>query len=260
MTTLLYQEWLLDWDQKLQGEGRKILLLQDNFSDHIIPNNLTNIQVKNFEPNLTAHIQPNNQGIISSFKAHYHAKFIQCAVDLYEVNVTPSNIYNINQLEVMWLAQDAWNNVDTTTIQNCWQKANILPDILSSPPLRPALPISSLFHPTDTANDQNNPAAHAEMLVEAALNNLNPTGVLWHSNWMDITELLNSTISVSKSGLGLPERLATELDHNQLGPDCGCQLLPLATSAVTGCQFCKCVWNQLQTSCDWSFSNRLRIE
>ena len=41
---------------------------------------LTNILVVNFEPNLTAHIQPNDQGIICCFKAHYRAGFIRCAI------------------------------------------------------------------------------------------------------------------------------------------------------------------------------------
>ena len=43
MTAMLYQEWLLDWDQKLQDEGRNVLLLQDNFLGHTISNTLTNI-------------------------------------------------------------------------------------------------------------------------------------------------------------------------------------------------------------------------
>jgi len=46
----------LDWDKKLRGKHQKILLLQDNFSGHIVLETLTNIQVINFEPNLTAHV------------------------------------------------------------------------------------------------------------------------------------------------------------------------------------------------------------
>ena len=120
MTASLYQEWLLDWDWKLHAEERKILLLQDNFSGHIIPETLTNICIVNFEPNLTTHVQPNNQGIIQCFKSHYCSKSIGCAVDRYEAAITPSEIYNINQLQAMRLAQAAWNEVNTTTIQNCW--------------------------------------------------------------------------------------------------------------------------------------------
>ena len=75
MTTTLYQEWLLDWDQKL-GD-RKIVLLQDNFSGHVPLNGLRNIEVINFEPNLTSHVQPADQGIIHCFKAHYRLWYIE---------------------------------------------------------------------------------------------------------------------------------------------------------------------------------------
>ena len=64
MTAHLYQDWIQQWDQELQEKQWKILLLQDNFSGHIVPENLQNIQVENFKPNLTAHVQPKDQGII----------------------------------------------------------------------------------------------------------------------------------------------------------------------------------------------------
>ena len=64
MTTQLYQDWIQQWDQELQANGRKIILLQDNFSGHVVPDGLQNIRVENFRPNLTSHVQPNDQGII----------------------------------------------------------------------------------------------------------------------------------------------------------------------------------------------------
>jgi hypothetical protein len=54
-----------------------------------------------------------------------------------------------------------------------------------------SLPISSLVHPTDA---MDNPAAHAEMLVKNALDDLEATGALQPSNRMDITGLLNPAI------------------------------------------------------------------
>ena len=101
MTAQLYQDWIQQWDRELQEKNRKILLLQDNFSGHIIPTNLQNIRVENFEPNLTAHVQPKDQGIIRCFKAHYRARFIQRAVDRYDEGIMPAEIYEINQLQVM---------------------------------------------------------------------------------------------------------------------------------------------------------------
>ncbi|KAF8223874.1 hypothetical protein L208DRAFT_1134050, partial [Tricholoma matsutake] len=83
--------------------------------------------VENFEPNLTTHVQPKDQGIIRCFKAHYRAKFIHWAIDRYDEGISPAQIYNINQLQATWLADLAWHKVNTTTIQNCWCKAGILP-------------------------------------------------------------------------------------------------------------------------------------
>jgi|ERR1700722_81426 len=116
MTAHLYQDWLQQWDRELQEMQCKILLFQDNFSSHIIPDNLQNIRVENFKPNLTAHVQPKDQGIIRCFKAHYHTRFIHRAVDCYDEGITPAEIYTINQLQAMRIADLAWRDVDMTTI------------------------------------------------------------------------------------------------------------------------------------------------
>lgn len=191
MTTHLYQEWLTSWDRELKAKGRHILLLQDNFSGHIVPSNLTNIRVENFEPNLTAHVQPKDQGIIRCFKAHYRAKFIQRAVDRYDEGITPAEIYDINQLQAMRMADEAWDDVDTTTIRNCWRKAGILPENLptSSRTAPPSIPISSLIH--DTPLPMVDPIVEAERQVEIALDDLVATGALQTRNRMDINSLLN---------------------------------------------------------------------
>ena len=57
MTTVVYQGWLTEWDHELQQKTptRRILLLQDNFSGHVVPDGLQCIHVENFRPNLTAH-------------------------------------------------------------------------------------------------------------------------------------------------------------------------------------------------------------
>ena len=187
MTMKIYQEWLQEWDQQLRPKGRHILLLQDNFSGHIPPSKgLTNIHIKNFAPNITAHIQPMDQGIIKCFKAHYQAGYVQCSINNYEGGVTPSNIYDIDQLDAMQLSNSAWLEVDMTTICHCWDKAGILPDMQhTASPIPPALPITSLLHP------QEDPISVAEKEVIILLDELENTGTLQHSNRMDISELLN---------------------------------------------------------------------
>lgn len=49
-----------------------------------------------------------DQGIIRCFKAHYCAEYIQCAIGHYDAGITPSKIYDIDQLEAMQLADIAW--------------------------------------------------------------------------------------------------------------------------------------------------------
>jgi DDE superfamily endonuclease len=191
MTSSLYQEWLQQWDQELCAENRKVLLLQDNFSGHIVPDGLQNIRVENFQANLTAHVQPMDQGIIRCFKARYRTKFIQHAIDNYDRGTTPSKIYDIDQLQGMRLADAAWREVDTTTIKHCWRKASILPDTNSSALAQPTMPISSLLNTDHTRASQGDPISNAEQRVESALDELELTGALQRANRMDINTLLN---------------------------------------------------------------------
>ena len=121
-------------------------------------------------------------------QAHYQARYIQHSIDKYEGGITPSNIYDINQLDAMRLADNAWLEVDTTTIHHCWDKAGILLDMQHTmSPTQPALPISSLLHP------QEDPISVAEKQVIILLDELENTGTLQRSNQMDISELLNPT-------------------------------------------------------------------
>lgn len=205
MTAHLYQEWLSNWDQELVAKNRKqVLLLQDNFTGHIPPSNLRAIRVENFEPNLTSHVQPNDQGIIRCFKAHYRAKFIERAINRYDSNVTPTDIYDIDQLQAMRLADAAWREVDTTTIRHCWRKAGILPPDMESPQVaEPRVPISSLIHGSNTPDviTTANPITQAEREVKLALDGLRARGALQASNIMSIERLLNA-----------PEETSVEMD------------------------------------------------
>jgi len=117
-----------------------------------------------------------DQGIIRCFKAHYRKKYFQLAVGRYEASITPSEIYDINQLEAMQLADITWHEVDTTAIRNCWQKARILPNMDPSAPAQPTIPISSA----------------AENALRDALDDLEATGALQSRNRMDIESLLNA--------------------------------------------------------------------
>jgi hypothetical protein len=103
-------------------------------------------------------------------------------VDHCDEGITPANIYDIDQLQAMRLTDIAWNEVDATTIKNCWRKAGILPDALLAPLQPPTVPISALIEGVVCAENELN----------EALNQLQSTGILHKKNQMNIEFLLNS--------------------------------------------------------------------
>ncbi|KIK12615.1 hypothetical protein PISMIDRAFT_120562, partial [Pisolithus microcarpus 441] len=82
-----------------------------------------NVKLEYFEPKLTSHIQPDDTGIIQTLKALYQKAFCLRAIDLDEVG--EAEIYKINLLEAMMMVTEARNNVQSTTIANCWNHTKI---------------------------------------------------------------------------------------------------------------------------------------
>ena len=78
MTGIIMEDYLRWLNNKIRGQGRKILLLLDNFSGHDLRVNLvrgkqglSNVRVEWLPLNTTSHWQPLDQGIITSFKLQY---------------------------------------------------------------------------------------------------------------------------------------------------------------------------------------------
>jgi hypothetical protein len=96
----------------------------DNFKGHRINYQPTNMRLEQFKPNMTSFVQPYDAGIIRTFKAHYCCAFCICAIDLDEAG--EKDIYEIDLLKVMLMANDAWKAMTPETIRNCWRHSGIL--------------------------------------------------------------------------------------------------------------------------------------
>ncbi|KIJ47021.1 hypothetical protein M422DRAFT_164430, partial [Sphaerobolus stellatus SS14] len=126
MTMDIFERWIKDLDLKIGCQGRRILLLIDNFSGHYISYMPRNIKIEFFEPNMTSFVQPCDTGIICCLKAHYRHAFCMRALDLEEME--ERDIYKIQINEAMYLAKDAWDAVSQETITHCWNHTKIQPD------------------------------------------------------------------------------------------------------------------------------------
>ncbi|EIW65530.1 hypothetical protein TREMEDRAFT_36159 [Tremella mesenterica DSM 1558] len=84
MDHVIFGRWLQAFDCEMRSQNLHILLMVDNFRGHEVPLGITNIRVEFFAPNLTAHVQPLDAGIIAAFKAHYRMQFCRRALHRFE--------------------------------------------------------------------------------------------------------------------------------------------------------------------------------
>ncbi|KAL0563651.1 hypothetical protein V5O48_018414 [Marasmius crinis-equi] len=82
-----------------------------------------NLDVKNFSPNLTPHVQPLDTGIICCIKALYRKALCRQALQLEENGA--ENLFKLDLLESMKLLEKAWDEVSEGTIHNYWKHTGI---------------------------------------------------------------------------------------------------------------------------------------
>lgn len=82
MTTALFAAWLQHFNEQMMSEGRHALLLLDNASPHRVETKFLNINLHFLPPNATAHLQPQDAGVIQAFKSRLNTR---CACNLMRI-------------------------------------------------------------------------------------------------------------------------------------------------------------------------------
>lgn len=138
MNTQLFQGWLGNFNETMKNEGRHVLLLLDNASCHRGHDGLSNVKVHMLPPNTTAHLQPQDAGIIRSFKSRvnniknrYYVDqldaLLEQALSAGKESVESStDFFQVDILVAMRWAQEAWESVTSITVNNCWRHTGIL--------------------------------------------------------------------------------------------------------------------------------------
>lgn len=139
VTTREFQEFLIALEKDMRFRKRKILLLVDNCSSHLVPTDtpLQFVRVHFLPPNTTSHLQPLDAGIIQNFKLFYRKllirHYIQC------LDAKKPMLIDVKQ--ALYFIRDSWDSVTPTTIANCWRHTGILPVTNEEPlPLEPVQP------------------------------------------------------------------------------------------------------------------------
>ena len=122
MDSILFKEWVREVDKRFTKEGQKIVILVDNCPAHPSIDNLASTELIFLPPNITSKLQPMDQGVIRSMKAHYKTMSIKKLIEATEKN-KPLPEFSI--LDAMQMLDLAWERVTTKTVVNCFEKAGI---------------------------------------------------------------------------------------------------------------------------------------
>jgi hypothetical protein len=111
-------------------ENRKVLLLMDNFSAHLIGLQLQppplNITVQLLPKNSTSLYQPLDQGIIKNFKSYYRKQWLQFSIEHYNQSLNPFDYMTLLST-LRWVAVSWLVNIKNSTIINCYIKSTCIP-------------------------------------------------------------------------------------------------------------------------------------
>ena len=126
MNSEIFEEWVPKLDRKFRADDRKIALIIDNCPAHPSISNLTNVQIVFLPPNTTSILQPMDQGVIRSLKAHYQGRVVRLLCRALEKK---EPCPKISILQSMKILADSWEVVTKETIINCFSKAGITPAV-----------------------------------------------------------------------------------------------------------------------------------
>ena len=126
MNSEIFEEWVRKLDRKFRADDRNIALIIDNCPAHPSISNLTNVQLVFLPPNTTSILQPMDQGVIRSLKAHYRGRVVRLLCRALEKKEPCPKISILQSIKIL---VDSWEVVSKETIINCFRKAGITPAV-----------------------------------------------------------------------------------------------------------------------------------
>jgi hypothetical protein len=105
MTSRIFSQWLVEWDNKLTKRKKKALLLLDNCAAYVNLPHLSSLRVEFLPAQTTGKLQPMDAGIIKNFKVKYRSRLIDDLLQQLDDGKIPTPI---NVLESMHMIRKAW--------------------------------------------------------------------------------------------------------------------------------------------------------
>jgi DDE superfamily endonuclease. len=125
----IMEQWLRTFYLRI-GRQRRVLLLMDNFSAHLVALEKapppSNIRIVFFPANATSIYQPLDQGIIQNLKHYYRKSWLYWMIGMLDRGIDPRERMSLNYT-LRWLTQAWRTKVSNETIRNCYIKSTVIP-------------------------------------------------------------------------------------------------------------------------------------
>lgn len=125
----IMEQWLRTFYLRI-GRQRRVLLLMDNFSAHLLALEKapppSNIRIVFLPANATSLYQPLDQGIIQNLKHYYRKSWMYWMIGMVDRGIDPRDRMSLNYT-LRWLTQAWRTKVISETIQNCYIKSTVVP-------------------------------------------------------------------------------------------------------------------------------------
>ena len=168
MTLAIFGVWLKTWNEKLARHHHHILLLVDNAPSHMVDAQYSNIKIVFLPANMTAELQPLDQGIIRVLKLSYCKAITENVLPHIDAD-KPDNLQDImSSLDFVVACEffvPAWNHMSEALIVKCFHKVGFIVSVPNCPEPEPApdwnlwdniqrvLPINIPFEQYATSDD-----------------------------------------------------------------------------------------------------------
>lgn len=139
MTSAIFERWVRAFNSDMEREGRKVLLILDNVASHKHDIELSNVKIAMIPPNTTTHLQPQDAGVIRTFKTKISALQNKHVVDNLDALLERAashgaasiedelqHLHDTDVLTAMLWAQQAWSYTSSTVMRNCWKRTQVL--------------------------------------------------------------------------------------------------------------------------------------
>lgn len=133
MTSNIFMEYVNWFNNKMQVQGRKVLLMLDNCPAHP-PVTLSNVKLLFLPKNTTSHLQPMDAGVIAWLKKRYTRLFL---TDLVEAMSEAADVTALAKAITIWDAiinvKLAWDCLPSDCIENCFRRCGVTKDPVTPP-------------------------------------------------------------------------------------------------------------------------------